>query len=318
MPKILGRRIKVAYRGWALAFALLALLAVLVACSEGPAHPESRSPFQIIAHRGASAYAPENTLPAFAKAMELGVTDVELDIQLSKDDVVILFHDKSLAEKTGQPGKVRDYDAADLVEMEIGSWFDRRHTRIETQFAGTRLNTLAELFDTFGDRLRYHVELKSADEALARLALEQIVAHQLEHRVQFTSFSFEQAERARSAAPHIPTGLLVRDAKRLRRDANAPEHAPVLPLQIRSVDRAVAAGFDLVGFPVEDLSRDIVAYAVDQGLEIRAWRILSDADMWRAITLGADGMTTNWPDRSIREIREIREIRGHERAAPSR
>jgi glycerophosphoryl diester phosphodiesterase len=318
MSRILSPRSKVAHRGWAPAFALLALL---VACSELPANPESRSPFKIIAHRGASAYAPENTVAAFAKAMELGVTDVELDIQLSKDDVVILFHDKSLVEKTGRPGRVRDYDAADLVEMEIGSWFDRRRTGTETQFTGTRLNTLAELFETFGDRLRYHVELKSDDEALARLALEQIVAHQLEHRVQFTSFSFEQAQRARSAAPHIPTGLLVRDAKRLRTDASAPEHAPVLPLQIRLVDRAVAAGFDMVGFPAEDLSRDIVAYAVDRGLEVRAWRILSGADMWRAITLGTDGMTSDWPDRStrmLRVIREIRETRGQERAARSR
>ena len=296
-------------RGWAAAFALPVLL---VACSGEPAQQPFPTPFKVIAHRGASAYAPENTLAAYAKAMELGVIDVELDIQLSKDDVVILFHDSSLLGKTGRAGKVRDHDAADLLEMDIGSWFDRTHGGVDTRFAGTKLTSLAALFENFGDRFRYHVELKSADEALARLALEQIEAHQLEHRVRFTSFSFEQAERARAVAPHIPTGLLVRDARRLRRDANEPEDAAVLPLQMQAIDRAVAAGFDQVGFPAVDLSRELVAYAVEQGLEIRAWRIASDADMRRAITMGADGMTTNWPDRSIRELLD------HERSAPSR
>lgn len=293
----------------ALAFALLALL---VACAGGPVRQPLETPLEVIAHRGASAYAPENTLAAYAKAKELGVVDVELDIQLSRDDVVMLFHDKSLSHKTGHPGRVRDYDAADLLEMDIGSWFDRSRGGAATQFAGTKLDTLEALFERFGDDFRYHVELKSADAALARLALERVEAHRLEDRVCFTAFSFEQAERARALAPHIPTGLLVRDAARLRRDANAPEDAALLPLQMQAIDRAAAAGFAQVGFPAEDLSRELVAYAVAQELEIRAWRIRSDADMHLAIAMGVDGMTVDWPDRLIRELRD------RERKAASR
>jgi glycerophosphoryl diester phosphodiesterase len=289
---------------WLIAVTLVAAFSLSCAAHSvsQPISSPFPTPFLVIAHRGASAYAPENTVPAFEKAWELGVVDVELDIQLSKDDEVILFHDTQLVEKTGHPGMVRDYDAADLLEMEIGSWFDRTHPEVEKTFAGTRLNTLAALFEKFGKRFFYHIELKSGDVDLARLALVQIDAHGLRNNVRFTSFSFEQVERAHALAPEIPAGFLVRDGARLRRNAMVASDAALLPLQIRQIDLAKASGFDQVALAAEDLSPELVAYAVDVGLEIRAWRIRSDDEMRRAISVGAYGMTTNWPDRLIREL----------------
>jgi glycerophosphoryl diester phosphodiesterase len=260
------------------------------------------TPFEIIAHRGASAYAPENTIPAFEKAWRLGVVDVELDIQLSRDNEVVLFHDTKLVGKTGNPGTVRSHDAADLLEMEIGSWFDRTHPEVEETFTGTRLISLAALFEKFGNRFFYHIELKSSDVDLARLALVEIDAYGLRDKIRFTSFSFEQVERAHALVPEIPAGLLVRDAARLRRNAKVVDDAPLLPLQIRQIELARTSGFDQVAFASEDLSPELVAYAVEGGLAIRAWRIRSDADMRRVISSGANGMTTNWPDRLIREL----------------
>jgi glycerophosphoryl diester phosphodiesterase len=284
-------------------FAILGA-AFCLSCAPGPAPGPFPTPFEIIAHRGASAYAPENTIPAFEKALELGVVDVELDIQLSRDDQVILYHDTKLVEKTGHPGTVRSHEAADLLEMEIGSWFDRTHPEVERSFTGTKLTTLAALFERFDDRFYYHVELKSRDLDLAHFALVQIDAYGLGHHVRFTSFIFEQIERAHALAPGIPAGLLVRDAARLRRDAGVADDSAILPLQREKIDLAKASGFDQVAFASEDLSSELVAYAIDAGLEIRAWRIRSDADMERAISLGAYGMTTNWPDHLIRALLE--------------
>jgi glycerophosphoryl diester phosphodiesterase len=287
---------------FAIATILVALLSI--SCKSAPAPQPFPRPFEIIAHRGASAYAPENTIPAFEKAFEFGVVDVELDIQLSQDDQVILFHDTKLARKTGHPGRVRDHDAADLLEMEIGSWFDRTHPEVEESFAGTRLNTLAALFEKFGKRFFYHVELKSSDVELARFALAEINAYGLQDHVRFTSFLFDQVERAHALAPEISAGLLVRDADRLRREAGAAEDALLLPLQKREIDLAKSSDLDQVAFASEDLSPELVLYAAEMGLEIRAWRIRSDDDMRRAISLGANGMTTNWPDRLIRALLE--------------
>lgn len=282
--------------------ALTLLAPTLAACAGTPMPTPFPTPFEVIAHRGASAYAPENTIPAFEKARALGAVDVELDIQLSLDDEVILFHDSKLREKTGHRGKVRDYKAAELLEMEIGSWFDRTHPEIDESFAGTQLCTLAAVFERFGDTLYYHVELKSKDKPLVGRALDVIRAYKLEPNVRFTSFQFDQVKRARKLAPGIPTAFLVRDEDRLRRDEKAQAETTTLALQKRAIDRAREAGIDQVGFPAADFSPELVAYALDQGLEIRAWRIKSDADMRRAIELGAMGMTTNWPDRAIREL----------------
>ena len=283
----------------------LAGILLALACTTSTETHEPRpfpTPFEVIAHRGASAYAPENTIPAFQKAYALGVVDVELDIQLSQDGEVILFHDSSLREKTGEIGAVRDHLASDLLEMDIGRWFDRTHPEVEQKWSGTTLCTLGEVFERFGDRFHYHIELKSDDVELTARALDQIRAHGLESRVRFTSFRFEQAERARRLAPEIPTGLLVRDAARLRREAPAPDGVTTLSLQQAEIDRARMAGIDQVGFPAEDLTPELIRYAQGRGLEIRAWRIRSDADMHRAIDLGAMGMTTNWPDRVVREL----------------
>lgn len=283
-------------------FASLVFLATPTACASPDVSEPFPTPFEVIAHRGASAYAPENTLPAFEKAWELGAVDVELDVQLSRDDVVVLYHDSSLREKTGEAGKVRDHEAARLLEMDIGSWFDRTHPEVEERFAGTRLCTLAALFERFGDRFHYHVELKSDDESLPALALEQVRAYRLEGHVRFTSFLFSQVKRAREIAPEIPVGYLVRDASRLAEQARATPETPTLTLQKMQIDRAREAGFDQVAFAAEDLSPELVGYALRRGLEIRAWRIKNDDLMRRAIEMGATGMTTNWPDRVVREL----------------
>ena len=108
------------------------------------------APFHIIAHRGASAQAPENTLAAFERARESGAFEVELDVMLSADDVLVLFHDATLDLKTNLSGRVRDYPAAEVLEAEIGSWFDETHPGVEPRYAGTTLTTLSELFGRFG------------------------------------------------------------------------------------------------------------------------------------------------------------------------
>jgi glycerophosphoryl diester phosphodiesterase len=258
--------------------------------------------FQNIAHRGASAYAPENTLPAYHAALEMGTSEVELDVQLSEDNVVMLYHDGTLEQKTGEPGSVRNYSAAQLQQMEIGTWFDRTHPGLVRKFQGTRLNTLEELFDEFGSELYYHVELKSSEAALPQLTLAAIDQAGLRSRVRITSFAIEQLRRSLALAPEIPHTLLIEGAASLRSATDNIKGETVLELQKHQVEIAAASGFDQVGFVSEDLSREIVQYAESRGIRVRAWRIEDDADMTYAIDMGACGMTTNWPDRLIQEM----------------
>ena len=93
---------------------------------------------QVVAHRGASSLAPENTLASVLKAMELGADQCEIDVQLTKDGEVVLLHDSLLKRTTGKPGVLTDYTFNELKEFEVGSWFNQ-------DFIGEPIPTLREV-----------------------------------------------------------------------------------------------------------------------------------------------------------------------------
>ena len=275
---------------------ILALM--LSACASPSSDPSPEAtpeifpdPFHVIAHRGASAYAPENTAPAFQRALELGASEVELDVQLSRDGVVVLYHDASLEEKTPLRGAVRDHSADRLRATDIGSWFDRAHPEVEEIWAGTTLITLEELFERFGPALHYHIEIKSQEPELPERVLEEIRTSGLEQRVTLTSFSMDQLLRVRTRDPRVRVCLLLEK----QGDATA---------QRRGIDAAVVLGANQVGVHARHATPELVAYAQAQGLEIRAWGIRSPNDMERAIAAGTNGMTIDWPERLIARQRE--------------
>lgn len=256
-----------------------------------PVSPFPR-PFQIIGHRGAAGYAPENTLPAFRRAQRMGVVEVELDVQLTRDDRLILFHDETLDAKTDLAGRVRDHALAALEEAEIGSWFDRTHPEAETRFAGARLASLDSLFAEMGDAFVYHVELKDEEPELPARTLERIDRFGLRSRVIVTSFSFEQLRRMHELAPELPTCLLIR--RRDQRDGSLDDW----------IERAAGAGFREVAVAASELDPERVSAARTRGLWIRAWGVRSLADMDRVIAAGANGMTIDWPDALIARFLE--------------
>jgi len=313
-----GDRIRL--RSSSLALLPLVLMSTPLACTTISSPPIFPAPFQIIAHRGASAYAPENTLPAFEKALELGAFEVELDVQLSRDAGVIVFHDQTLDKKTSASGPVASHSLAALERIEIGSWFDRNHSHIVAggrRYTGTRVVSLRKVFKHFGGRLFYHVELKSPDVDLPMKTLDLIKAAGLLERVRITSFQLEQLQRTRGLNDEIPICLLVRDKKRLRKDARKGD-VTLLAQQKRWINRARRESFDQVGFPAEEITQELVAFARKRGLLLRAYRVSGDEDMEHAIRSGVHGMTTNWPDRLIRRMVEEMGSRGDIAAARAR
>ena len=269
-------------------------------CSPASATPTSPRRFAVIAHRGGAGSAPENTLPAFRRSLALGFDEVELDVRLSSDAVPMLFHDSELERKTGRPGAVSDYLAAELSTFEIGTWFDREHPEVERSFAGTRLIALATLFRNLGAQPYYHVEIKGEDPRAPGKVLEQIDAFELRSRVAVTSFSWVQIARFRQLAPEVPLCWI------LERDSGSEGEPGLLVRQRRAVDRASNAGFEQVALHVKQLSVEVVAYAHARGLAIRAWGIDSPRDDERAISSGSDGATTDFPRRLLQRLESNR------------
>ena len=109
-----------------------------------------------IAHRGASAYAPENTFAAFDLAVEMGVGDIELDVQFPSDSHIIVIPDETLDRTTDSTGPVSELTLEEIQSLDAGSWFDEK-------FAGERIPTLDEVFDRYKDEFQLHIEIKSIE-----------------------------------------------------------------------------------------------------------------------------------------------------------
>jgi glycerophosphoryl diester phosphodiesterase len=284
------------------------LLVLAFGCARSPREELLARPFHVIAHRGASAYAPENTLAAFRRAVELGADEVEVDVQLSADDQIVLFHDRRLEKKTNLSGLVRDHPIGTLRRAEIGSWFDKTHPDVEERFAGTRLNTLTELFEELGASVYYHIEIKSMEPQLPALVLDEVARHGLQERVEASSFYLPQLRLLRGQNPDIRITYLIRRMDQLSRLARRNPKIAYLPpreLQKHWIRLAERHVFQQVALPLAEIDSQVIAFARALGLSIRAWRVETEADMEAALEIGIDGMTTDWPDRALRRLEEL-------------
>lgn len=158
----------------------------------------------ILAHRGASAHAPENTLSAFELALTQGAHGVELDAKLSADGEVVVIHDPTVDRTTDGKGRVSQLTLAALRELDAGSFFSEKYN-------GEKIPTLAEVFEAIGDRALINVELtnyQTPRDGLADKVCDLVKRFGLEERVLFSSFLPSNLNRTRKLLPDTPRGLL--------------------------------------------------------------------------------------------------------------
>ncbi len=230
--------------------------------------------FRIIAHRGASGYAPENTLAAFRLAERMGVTEIELDVQFSKDRQLVICHDQVL-DRYGYPGlRVADLTLDELLSLDMGSWFS------PYLYGGERMLAFDTLLALFRDRFTYHVEIKVPRTGLVRALLDAITARRLHNHIIVTSGHFGALAEVRGMAPDLRVGWLV----------NAGGFTA------ENVARAAGAGFFQICPPAAETNGEIVAAAHVRLPEVRAHTVKGVAEMMQAVAAGCDGLTINWPD----------------------
>jgi len=269
----------------------------VIAAGRGVVYPDrmADSGFHVIAHRGGAGYAPENTIAAFERAEQLGLGEVELDVRLSRDGELVLFHDECLEAKTSLIGPVGVHFASELLEADIGRWFDATHPDVAQRYAGTTLATLGQLLDRFGAAFDYHVELKGTQPELPERVLTVLHEHAVARGAVITSFSFDDLVRVVEIDAEASSCLLLRDAYGWLSSLPAGRRERQVQVQCERVDRAAAAGFSMVGVRASSLSWELVEHARSRGLSIRAWGIESDAEMEHVLAVGAGGATIDWP-----------------------
>jgi glycerophosphoryl diester phosphodiesterase len=220
------------------------------------------------AHRGASQYAPENTLSAFYLGLAMGANGIETDIHRTRDGVLVLFHDDALARVTGAPGMVWDYTLAQLSALSVASKDGRLADHIVT---------LEQFLDHFASKdLRFAVELKQS--GVERETIDMLNRYHMASKTVLTAFDFENLRAARAYDPAYRIGYLVREDR--------PEQEQAL-LAIGGEEYCPKAAF---------LTPQAVARWHAMGLNVRAWGIDSPETMRMACQCGVDGMTVNFPD----------------------
>jgi len=205
----------------------------------------------VLAHRGASAYAPENTLASFYKAIELGAQGIETDLQKTKDGVIVLFHDNILDRKSDKRGAVADYTWAELREADVGSWFSPK-------YKGERLITFEQFLIFFGRRdLLFVIELKPLfTHSEVREIIRLIDKYGARKKTTITSFVFGNLKRARDVDRNIRIGYVL--ARKIDSDVIR---------RLESIDgRQVCPLAELI-------TPDQVKLAHRHGLEVSVWGV---------------------------------------------
>ena len=239
--------------------------------------PNHRKPLNI-AHRGASAYAPGNTLAAFRLALEMDADGFELDVMLSADGHLVVIHDDTVDRTTDGSGPVRQKTLAELKALDAGAKFDAR-------FAGERIPTLQEVFDLVaGNRAFVNVEIKT--ESLKGDGLEErlvalIRRYGLGERLLISSFNPFALWRMRRLAPDLSLALLYAEHQRV---------------YLRDRWFAFLSRPDALNPSFHMATQEHVRWAKAKGYRLYVWTVDEEPEMRRLIALGVDGMITNKPD----------------------
>jgi glycerophosphoryl diester phosphodiesterase len=237
---------------------------------------------EIIAHRGASSDAPENTLAAFRLAFEQKADAIELDVHLSRDGRIVVVHDFTTHRIGGVDKAIREQDLCDLKLLDVGRWKDLR-------WMGERIPTLREALQTVPPGKRVYIEIKSSAEILPEL--ERVIgASGLQpDQITIIAFDYDTICKTKKWLPQIECAWLIS----FKPDARKPDPEA---LKEEIIQRAHCAGLDGLDLNFAGpLDREFVQKARTAGLKVFVWTV-DDADAaTRMIDLGVDGIATNRP-----------------------
>ncbi|MFZ5939588.1 MAG: LamG-like jellyroll fold domain-containing protein [Bacteroidota bacterium] len=227
---------------------------------------------EVIAHRGGSALAPENTLAAFSNAIELNADYFELDVMMSSDDSLVIMHDATVDRTTDGTGSVSNLSYAQLKALDAGSWFS-------SKFAGERVPTLFEalnLAKTSGTDIKVVIELKSSESDLVTKVVALVQKLQMEPRVIIASFNINQITASKAADPTIRVMLFG-------------------TITTAMIDQVKAIFGEWVGSGGA-ITQELLDYAHGLNVKFNAWTINSATQMQPLIDMGIDAITTDYPD----------------------
>lgn len=230
-----------------------------------------------IAHRGFSGKYPENTMLAFEKAVEAGCDGIETDVQLTKDNIPVICHDENLDRTTNGQGLIAEYTFEELRSLDAGIKFG-------TEFRGLKIPSLDEFLDYVKDKDLYiNLELKNGIilyDNLEDIVINKIYEYKLKKNVILSSFNHYSMVKCKKIDSTIKTGLLY----------EAGLYEPQIYAGYVGTDAVHPQFFSV-------LHKTVVDGIKKEGLEINTYTVNDERYMEVLISLGVDGIITNFPDK---------------------
>lgn len=255
---------------------------------------------KIIAHRGFSSQYPENTLCSFQGAIDSGADLIELDLQITADKELVIFHDTELARTTNGVGIVESLSLAELRSYDAGSWFSPK-------FQGERIPTLMEVFKLCENKIGINIEIKPTKVLDIIPAFEEALKENVSSLEVFvSSFDIHLLVELMERNPGLACAYAFLDNELLEKiETREPgvvlDHEVVRLSSFEHIERAASLGFRDINFRWSILTHELVNYAHEKGLLVNCWTVDEKEDMVSLITMGVDGIITNYPNR-LREV----------------
>jgi glycerophosphoryl diester phosphodiesterase len=237
---------------------------------------------EIIAHRGASGEAPENTLAAIQLAWRQNADAVEIDVYLSKDGKIVTIHDGDTRRVAGVDKRVVDQTLAELKALDVGAWRG-------SQWAGQKIPTLSETLATIPDGKRMFVEIKCGPEIIPELRRAIGESRKKPEQIAFISFALDVCAALKKAFPAHPVYYL----SGFTQDRDTQAWSPSADELTASARKAGLDGLDLAY--TGPINRDYVQKFHSAGLEVYVWTVNDLAEARRMAAAGVAGITTDIP-----------------------
>lgn len=257
----------------------------------------------VVGHRGASGHAPEHTIVSYDLALELGAHYIEQDLQLTRDGVLVALHDPTL-NRTARgstencTGLVIEKTLAQIKSCDVGTWFNEAFPQFaKPEYVGLRIPTLDEVFARYRHRVNYYIETKNPEDApgMEEKLLELLSAYNLRgngvrrHQVLVQSFSPASLQKLRGLDTDLPLIQLYENLG-----------SATIRGKLDQV-KAYAVG---IGPSKASVDSALVSAAHERCLDVHPYTVNESAEMRTLVSLGVDGMFTNFPDRLNAVLRD--------------
>lgn len=261
-------------------------------------HPFLSPMPRIVAHRGDSEYFPENTIPAFKSAFELGVDVIETDVHLTKDGHIVIWHDPTLERNTNGSGTIESHTLAELKELDAGYTYSKDGGKtFPFRGQGIQLATLDEALNTLPEA-RFNIDLKSQEEEIVPTYMKIIRDNHAENRVCTASFHLNNLKKLRAAAPDFLTSISTFEVIPLL----AKQKLHILP---KAFSRKIIFQVPVKQYGISVVTPAFVKEMHKRDAVVMVWTINDKKDMEYLYSIGVDTIMTDNPRLLIQTAKEI-------------